>query len=116
MSNLTTCTDDELQAEVRRRQGLRLSEIGKDRYHPRREVCEIVSQLRRDKVLYKYQAVTICGAKVWLDYHEYANACGGEVWNVMVEVNGEEFSKNITEAMCLDIEVGKWLSWHKEAA
>lgn len=110
MMALSDATDEELRQEVARRASKRLTEIGKDRYHPRRKMFEILEQLERDHVFYKFQAVTISGAKFWLDYHEYCNAFGGVIYALMAEVDGEEHSKNFTETHCLDIEVEAWLN------
>jgi hypothetical protein len=116
MRGLSTFTDDEIKAEASRRKSILNALVAHDPYHPRRTVSGIVNRLQQDRVHYKHQAVTIAGAKVWLDYHEYANAFGGTVWNVMLDVDGETYSKNITEAMCLDVEMGAWINYCRPIA
>lgn len=107
---LCEATDEELRHEVCRRESLRLTEIGKNRYHPRQLVCDMTSRLHTDKVFWVHKAVDISGARFWLDYREYCNAFGGEVWGLNVEIEGELYHKWHVEAFTMDIEVRDWIN------
>jgi hypothetical protein len=111
VTDLSTCSDAELKAEVRRRDAAINAVISQDPYHPRRWVCSVVSRLMADKVYPKTRAKTIAGAKVWLEYRHYLNAAGGEVRGVMVEVDGVAYRKDLTEAIYLDVEMIDWINY-----
>ena len=110
--DLTTVSDADLHAaEVHRRARIRNAEISKDPYHHRRPVSGIVNRLDQDKVYRRSQAVAIQGVLVWLEYREYANAFGGKVLGVMLEIDGVEYRKDLHEAYCIDVEMGTWINY-----